>query len=176
VKALTKKKSTVDALVKQFTGASTLYLVNFQKLTVDKDNALRMNLRKNGVKYHAVKNTLLKRVLEQIGFKGLEDYLVGATAVLVAPADDPMLPARQIVEFHKANADLMPVKVISFEGEIMAGSEVGPISKMPGRKELLAQLVGTILAPGGRIVGAIKALEKKLDPTTEAVDFNTETV
>lgn len=163
MKAIIKKQSTVEALVKEFAGASSIYLVNFQKVTVDKDNALRKTLRAKGVKYRAVKNTLLKRVFDQLGFKGLDDALVGATGVLVAPTDDPMLPAREIVEFQKTNPDLMPAKVINLEGEILAGSELDKVAKMPGRKDLLAQIVMAILSPGGRIVGAVKALEEKLE-------------
>lgn len=163
MKAITKKQSTVDALVKEFTGASTIYLVNFEKVTVGKDNALRKVLRQKGVKYRAVKNTLLKRVLDQLGYKGFDDALIGASAILVAPQDDPMLPAREIVEFQKTNPDLMPAKKIHFEGDILPGSELANIAKMPGRKELLAQIVMAILSPGSRIVGAVKALEEKLE-------------
>jgi large subunit ribosomal protein L10 len=163
MKAVIKKQSTVEALVKEFAGASSLYLVNFEKLTVVKDNALRKTLRQKGVKYRAVKNTLLKRVLEQIGIQGLEKHLIGATGVMISPTDDPMLPARELVEFYKANPDLMTVKVIRLEGEILAGSEIGNVAKMPGRKDLLANIVMTILSPGGKIVGAIKALEEKLE-------------
>ncbi|HSQ41581.1 MAG TPA: 50S ribosomal protein L10 [Fibrobacteraceae bacterium] len=158
-----KKKNTVDALVKDFSGASSLYLVNFEKVTVDKDNALRKTLRQKGVKYRAVKNTLLKRVLEQIGFKGLDEYLVGATAVLVAPPDDPMMPAREIVAFQKNNPDLMSAKAIHFEGDLLPASDLEKVAKIPGRKDLLAQIVMAILSPGGRIVGAIEALEEKLE-------------
>lgn len=163
MKAVIKKQSTVEALVKEFEGASSIYLVNFQKVTVEKDNALRKKLRAKGVKYRAVKNTLLKRVFDKLGVKGLDSALIGATAVLIAPPDDPMLPAREIVDFQKDNADLFPTKLISFEGEVLPGSDLEKISKMPGRKDLLAQIVMAILGPGGRIVGAVKALEEKLE-------------
>lgn len=163
MKAVVKKQATVEALAKEFKGASTLYLVNFEKVTAVKDNALRKKLRDKGVKYRAVKNTLLKRVFAELGYKGLDEAMIGATAVLIAPPDDPMLPAREIVEFQKENADLMNAKKILFEGDIMEGSEMASVAKMPGRKDLLAQIVMAILSPGGRIVGAVKALEEKLE-------------
>lgn len=163
MKAVIKKQSTVEAFVKEFQGASTIYLVNFEKVTVGQDNALRKTLRTKGVKYRAVKNTLLKRVFDKLGYKGMDEAMVGATGVMIAPPDDPMLPAREIVEFQKTNADLMPAKSILFEGDVMAGDQLGSIAKMPGRKDLLAQIVMAILSPGGRIVGAVKALEEKLE-------------
>ena len=163
MKAVTKKQSKVDEIAKEFAGASSIYLVNFEKLTVGKDNALRMNLRKKGVRYRAVKNTLLVRVLEKLGIKGLEKYAVGATGVMIAPPDDPMLPAREIVEFQKTNPDLLGVKVIDLEGEILQGSELDTVAKMPTRTGLLANIVMMILGPGGRVAGAVKALEEKLE-------------
>jgi len=73
MKAVVKKQQTVDALVESFKGATAVYLLNFQGITVDKDNALRKALAAKGVKYHAVKNTLLKRVLEALKVEGLND-------------------------------------------------------------------------------------------------------
>ena len=63
MKAVVKKQQTVDSLVESFKGATAVYLLNYQGITVEKDNALRKALAAKGVKYHAVKNTLLKRVL-----------------------------------------------------------------------------------------------------------------
>jgi large subunit ribosomal protein L10 len=97
MKAVVKKQATVDALVGEFQGAQAVYLLNFQGLTVEKDNALRKAMRAKGVKYRAVKNTLMKRVLDQMGVPGMEKYLVGATAVMIGGAEDPMQPAREIV-------------------------------------------------------------------------------
>ena len=71
MKAVVKKQQTVDALVESFKGATAVYLLNFQGITVDKDNALRKALAAKGVKYHAVKNTLLKRVLAALKVEGL---------------------------------------------------------------------------------------------------------
>ena len=83
MKAVVKKQQTVDALVESFNGATAVYLLNYQGMTVEKDNALRKALASKGVKYHAVKNTLLKRVLAALKVEGLDDLLTGATSVMV---------------------------------------------------------------------------------------------
>lgn len=174
MKAVVKKQATVDTLVQEFQGAQAVYLLNFQGLTVGKDNALRKSMRAKGIQYRAVKNTLLKRVLDQLGVIGLDKYLVGATAVMIGGSEDPMQPAREIVDFHKANPDVLSVKGISLDGSVMAGSEVENLSKMPGKKDLLAQIVSIVLGPGANLValikgpgstiaGQVKALEEKLE-------------
>ena len=174
MKAVVKKHATVDALVSDFEGAQAVYLLNFQGLTVEKDNTLRKAMRVKGIKYRAVKNTLLERVLAKMGIEGMDKYLIGATAVMIGTAEDPMQPAREIVDFHKANPDFLAVKGITLDGTVMAGSEVENLSKMPGKKDLLAQIVSIVLGPGANLValikgpgstiaGQVKALEEKLE-------------
>lgn len=174
MKVQEKKQTKVDALVAEIQGASAVYLVNYQGITVAKDNALRMELQRKGVLYRAVKNTILKRALAAAGIKGLDSFLKGATAIMVGSADDPMLPAKQIVEFHKNNPDFLAAKAINLDGEVLPGSKIEEVSKMPGRLELLGQVVSMILGPGSQLValfkgpgatiaGQIKALEEKLE-------------
>jgi|ADurb_Total_1213_FD_contig_101_238942_length_1473_multi_3_in_0_out_0_2 large subunit ribosomal protein L10 len=174
MKAVVKKQATVEALAGEFQEAMAVYLLNYQGLTVEKDNALRKAMRAKGVKYRAVKNTLLKRVLEKMGVTGMDEYLIGATSVMIGTAEDPMQPAREIVDFHKANPGFLSVKGISLDGSAMAGSEVENLSKMPGKKELLGQIVSIVLGPGANLValfkgpgstiaGQVKALEEKLE-------------
>ena len=163
MKAVVKKQQTVDALVESFKGATAVYLLNFQGITVDKDNALRKALAAKGVKYHAVKNTLLKRVLEALKVEGLNDSLTGATSVMVGFEEDPLLPAREIEAFHKANPDFLVAKSIYLDGKAMPGSEVVNLSKIPDRKGMIAMIVSIALGPGSTIAGQLKTLQEKLE-------------
>lgn len=163
MKAVVKKQQTVDAIVESFKDASAVYLLNYQGMTVDKDNALRRNLKAKGVQYRVVKNTLLKRVLEKLNVTGLDDALVGATSVMVGFADDPLLPAREIEAFHKANPDFLVAKSIFLDGEALPGSQVVNLSKIPDRKGMIAQVVSIILGPGSTIAGQLKTIQEKLE-------------
>ena len=40
MKAVVKKQQTVDSLVESFNGATAVYLLNYQGMTVEKDNAI----------------------------------------------------------------------------------------------------------------------------------------
>ncbi|MCF0215574.1 MAG: 50S ribosomal protein L10 [Fibrobacteraceae bacterium] len=163
MKAVVKKQQTVDALVESFKDAAAVYLLNYQGITVELDNALRKTLNSKGIKYHAVKNTLLKRVLKALNVEGLDDALTGATSVMVGFADDPIAPAREIEAFHKANPDFLIAKSVFLDGKAMPGSEVVNLSKIPDRKGMIAQIVSIALGPGSTIAGQIKALQEKLE-------------
>lgn len=171
MKAVEKKQQTVDAIVESFKDAAAVYLLNFEGLTVEKDNAFRRSLRQKGVQYRAVKNTLLKRVLAKLGISGLDDALKGATSVMVGFSEDPLLPAREIEAFHKANPDLLLAKSLYVDGEVMPGSAVVNLAKIPDRKGMIAQVVTIILGPGSTIAGQLKTLQEKLEekePSQEA--------
>ena len=65
-KVLSEKKAIVAALEEQLKGASSGVLVDYKGITVAEDTALRHELRENGVEYAVVKNTLLRRALDDV--------------------------------------------------------------------------------------------------------------
>ena len=174
MKAVVKKQQAVDSIVESFKGATSIYLFNYQGLTVQKDNALRCVLNTKGIKYRVVKNTLLKRVLEKLDVKGLDDFLKGATSVMVGSKEDPIAPAREIEVFHKDNPNILLVKSIFLDGKIRPASDIVELSKIPDRKGMLSQLVAIILGPGATIAGQLKTLQEKLeDGSDKAESTNT---
>ena len=169
-----KKREFVDSLAKELSVAASIYLLDFQKITVAQDNALRLNLRKKGISYRAAKNRLIREALKKANITGLDSYLKGATSIMLGGVEDPMLPAREVVEFHKANPDILKAKGISLDNSPMKGSELENLAKMPGKNEILGQVVSLMLSPGANLIalikgpgakvaGQIKALEKKLE-------------
>jgi large subunit ribosomal protein L10 len=172
--ALQEKQELVNSVVQDLQEASAIYLVNFTGISVELDNALRKNLTTKGIKYRAVKNTLLKRAFDTVGITGMDKYLIQASAIMLGREEDPMLPAKEIVAFQKANPEFMMVKGISLEGEFIAGGRVDEVSKMPGRLDIIAEVVTLALGPGANLValfkgpgstlaGQVKALEEKLE-------------
>ena len=163
MKAVVKKQQKVDSLVKKFEGAASIYRLNDEKIPVELDNKLRMSLKSKGVIYTAVKNTLLKKVLEKMNISGLDEALKGATSIMIGPEDDPILPAREIEAFHKENPDFLVAKSLYVEGKVRPGSDIVALSKIPDRAGMLAQLVTIILGPGSTVAGQIKSLTEKLE-------------
>jgi len=169
-----KKQELINSLAKDFSAAASIYLLDFQRITVAQDNALRINLRKKNIAYKAAKNRLIREALKKANISGLESYLKGSTSFMLGNAEDPMLPAREVVEFHKASPDILKAKGISLDGSSLKGSELENLAKMPGKNEILGQvisltlspganLIALIKGPGAKIAGQIKALEEKLE-------------
>lgn len=82
---------------------------------------------------------------------------------MVGLEDDPLLPAREIEAFHKANPDIVVAKGLYLDGKVQPASEIVNLAKIPDRKGMLAQLVSIILGPGATIAGQLKSLTEKLE-------------
>jgi large subunit ribosomal protein L10 len=155
-KALVRKTKTVGDLEASLKTTTGVYVADFTGITVQTVTKLRNDLRKKGIKMKVAKNTLIKRALGTAGIKGLDAHLKGPTAVILADDQDPMAPAKALVEFHKANEGLLPVKIVSIDGAAYPGAQLAALAKMPGKRELQAGVVSLALGPGQKIAGILK--------------------
>src|SRR5699024_9613230 len=100
-KILEEKQKLVGDLAEAIKNAQSGVLVNYFGITVEKDTALRAELRKNNVTYKVVKNTYIKKAAEIAGITGFESVLEGMTAIAVS--DDPIAPAKVLCKFADDN-------------------------------------------------------------------------
>jgi large subunit ribosomal protein L10 len=148
------KARVIEELTEKLRGSSVV-LVDFKGINVAQSTQLRARSREAGVDFVVAKNTLAQRAANKAGLEGLEKFLVGPTAL--AFSDDPVVSAKLMAEF----AD----EVEAFElkgglldgGRVMGSDDVVALSKLPGRKQLLAQLLGAIQAPLAGLVTVLNA-------------------
>lgn len=150
------KTEVVSQLTESLKASSGVYLADFTGLTVEKVTVLRSDLRKKGVTMRVAKNTLVKRALENVGVTGLDEYLTGPTALILADGEDPITPAKLLVEFLKKNENAIKPKAVHMDGQSYDGAEIVSLSKMPGKRELQAQVVTLALGPGGKLLGLLQ--------------------
>lgn len=169
-----KKTETVEELVSAIKEATSVFIVNYEGMKVQLDNGLRKKLNTKGVKYRVAKNTLIKLALKECGVEGLDEYLKGVSAVMLGDSEEPVLPAKELVDFLKENPEKIAVKAINIDGEVIKGDKLADVAKMPGRLELIGTIVSIAMGPAGNLVsvikgpastiaGQLKALEEKLE-------------
>ena len=164
-KILEKKKKAVEALAEQFKTAKSVILADYRGLTVEQDTELRRALRKEGVDYKVVKNTLAKFAVKQCGFDDLEKYLEGPTA-MAAHTEDPVIPAKVLVEYTKKFNNLQ-VKAGIVEGRVIGAEGINELATLPSREQLVAKVLAGFNAPitsfvnvlNGNIRGLVVALK-----------------
>jgi large subunit ribosomal protein L10 len=151
-----EKARVIEALTERLRSGSAV-LVDYQGMDVARSTDLRRRSREAGVEFVVAKNTLTRRAADEAGVEGLSEYLVGPTAL--AFSEDPVASAKLMAEF----AD--QVESFALKGGLLEGArvlneaDVVALSKLPGRDDLLAQLLGAIRSP---IVGLVTVLNAPL--------------
>src|SRR5215217_8066885 len=93
----TEKQQLVTELTDRIKGAKALYYTDFTGLNVKRMTELRRRLRKAGVEYVVIKNTLALRAVNESGL--VADRLKGPTGLVVS--NDPVAAAKVISDFAK---------------------------------------------------------------------------
>ena len=167
--SLDKKKETTDELDEALAGAGSVFLVDFGRIKVAHDVELRKSLTTAGIYYRVAKNTLLRRALNKAGITALDGLLKKPSAILVGSPEDPVAPARIIVDFQKAHAGFLGSKITWIDGSTFPGSDIVEVAKMPGKRELQGQIIQLFMSPGATLVGLIKGPGSKVAGQVEAL-------
>src|SRR6185436_10375993 len=133
-----EKEQLVDELKGKLKGAKALYYTDFTGLNVKRMTELRRRLRKQGVEYVVIKNTLALRAVNESGLVG--ERLKGPTGIVVAK--DPVAAAKVITDFAKEHEKRPAVKGGMFDGRAVNAAQVAKLASMPSREQMLSQLGG----------------------------------
>ena len=144
------KQMEMDALKSAFNGVRDMVVLSSEKLNCQIDYSMRAALRKKNIRVLMVKNTLARRVFDEMGMK-VESCWQGTTLVAWGGTSLAEL-SKDIDVFVKKNAKLLKVKTAVSEGlEI----EFRIALAMPTRSEAIARVVGLAMAPASRLVGQL---------------------
>ena len=166
-KVLKEKKAIVEELSQRMKNATTGVLVDYKGINVDADTKLRVELRKAGVTYNVVKNTLMQRAIQGIGLEGLEPVLYGTTALAVS--DDAVLPAKILNDYAKKSGDKFKIKAGFVEGRVIGVPEVQALAELPPKEVLIAQIMAGLNAPVSGVANALNANLRGLAVALNAV-------
>lgn len=131
-KVLSEKQAIVAELVERLKGASAGVFVDYKGITVSEDTALRSELRQNDVLYTVVKNTLVRRALDDCGLSELDGILNGTTS-LATSAEDPIVPIRLIHDAAEKMKDKFTIKGAFLEGKVLNEAEIAEISALQNK-------------------------------------------
>ena len=143
-KILNQKKEEVAKLAEKMKEAKLILLTDYRGINVEDVTGLRAELRKINAEYTVIKNNITRRALEEAGITGLEDKLVGPTAVIMSN-EDYLEPSKAIYEFTKSN-EYYKIKGGVIDGKVMTTEEIVTLAKLPSRETLLSMLAGALLA------------------------------
>lgn len=142
---LEAKKAKVAEVKELIKNSKSVVVVDFKGINVAQDTEMRNNFRKNSVTYKVIKNKIVSRAFEELGVKGFDNVFEGSTAVAFSVADE--VSAAKIARESGEKFKLTQIKGGYMDGKAMTADEVKALSYIPGREQLIANLLGVLTAP-----------------------------
>jgi large subunit ribosomal protein L10 len=153
----TEKDEFIGELQQKLEGATAFYLTDFTGLNVKQMTQFRARLRKQGVDYVVVKNTLAQRALQGLDLPDVAGFFTGPTGVVIG-RDDAVAAAKAVTDFAREFGDKPAVKVGIVERREVTPAQVKQLAELPSREVLLAQIAGGLQAPMARLAGGMSQL------------------
>jgi len=138
------KEENITALKADLAKATSLVLADFRGITVKADTNVRREFRANGCRYQVVKNTLLGIAVKGTPFEAVGKLLAGPTAIAYS-FEDPAAPAKVATKIAKQE-EKFNIKGGFVDGKALDIKGVEALSNLPGKDELRATFLATLLA------------------------------
>ncbi len=160
------KTADVDEIADAFRDSSAAVLTDYRGLTVAQITALRRSMGTT-TRYAVVKNTLTRIAARDAGVTGIDDLLVGPTAVAFV-SGDPVEAAKSLRDFARTNPALI-VKGGVLEGSFLSADEFRRLADLESREVLLAKMAGALQGSLAKAVGLFAAPLSQFARLSEAL-------
>ena len=149
-----EKIAAVEEIKEKLDSAQVAILTEFQGLNVAEMTELRKLFREADVDYKVYKNTLTGLAARELGVAGVDEHLIGTTA-LATSKDDPVAPAKIVKDFS-AKHQAFRIKAGILDKKLIASDDVIALASIPPKEVLLGMVLGRIQAP---ISGLLSVLQ-----------------
>ena len=150
----TEKEQLVTELSGKLKNAESLYYTDFTGLNVKRMTELRRRLKRAGVDYVVIKNTLALRAVNESGLVG--EPLKGPTGLVVGKY--PVAAAKVLVDFAKEFEDRPTMKGGMLQGKAIGNAQIKRMASLPSREQMLADFAAGMQSPMTAFVGALNGL------------------
>ena len=157
MKKLTKqrKKEFVDMLTEEIKANNINLLVSFSGLSVPEMQQLRIELKAAGCRMMVVKNTLLEKAYQNVSYDEMCKDISGPIFIIWSKESDEIGIVKNLFSFKK-KAGKIDIKAGVLGKKIFTSADLEMIGKLPGRKEIEANIVWNLKAPIVRIINSLR--------------------
>jgi large subunit ribosomal protein L10 len=156
-------KETKDSFEK----SGDFIFTEYRGLTVEQITNLRKLLREKEATYKVVKNNFARIAFDELQKPDVSSYLVGPTAVTIAPKDANEV-AKVLFDFIK-EAPVLKIKGALIGDSVYDAAQAEAFSKLPGRLELISMLMSVMQGPARNLAGCLNDIPSRLVRTLQAV-------
>ena len=159
------KKEDKSAIIKQLEKTlgeyAHFYLADFGGLNAAKTTDLRRTCFKQDIKLVVVKNTLLRKALDNssVDFSELYGSLVGETSVLLSNVGNA--PAIIIQDFSKASKSKVKKDILKAayveESFYIGANQLESLIHVKSKNELIADVIALLQSPAKNVISALQS-------------------
>ena len=156
---INQKKEKVKQVREKFESSQAFFITRNHGLAANEMSSLRREVRKSGGEFKIIKNTLVKRAIENLDYhKEVDGDLNGPIAIAFS-YKDPVMVAKSLLKYvddrnkFEVASGIMGVSKLTFK-------EIDTLAKLPSREELIARVVRTIAAPLQNFLGVLNAVPR----------------
>jgi large subunit ribosomal protein L10 len=153
-----EKVAVVSEVAAKLSAADAVFITEYRGMSVGQLATMRRALRPAGGEYKVYKNTLALLGAKQAGVSGLDEMLVGPSALAFVSGDVAAV-AKALRDASKANP-LLILKGGTMGGKVLTAKDVEALAELPSRDVLLAQFAGALQAPMSKMAGLLQALPR----------------
>ena len=161
-KKLQPAKTAAIEEAKKVLGEYDNYIfVDYRGLTVEQITKLRDGLREKNSQLKVFKNNFARVAFDELKNDEVAQYLSGPTAIAMVK-EDANESAKVLFDFAKDTPALV-VKGAWVDNELYDAAKIEALSKLPGKKQLIAMLMSAINGPARKLAGTLQAYVEKLE-------------
>lgn len=154
------KVLAVQNLAEKLKIAKSVIIADYRGLKVSQISDLRNAVKKAGGEIMVVKNTLVSRALTEAKLPIPEEALTGPTAITLS-FEDEIAPIKALNNYIKLNS--LPVfKAGIWEKGLLTVQDLERLAALPSKNEMIARLLGQLLAPAQNLLYVLTANQQKL--------------
>ncbi len=153
------KVATVAEIAAKLAASQAVFVTEYRGLSVKQIAGVRNALRPGGAELVVYKNTLAKIAVADAGIDGLDEILVGPTALTFVTGD--IAGAAKALRDQSKTMPQLVIKGGTLGGIALSADDVNALADLPSREELLAQIAGAFQAPLVKTAGLLSALPRK---------------
>lgn len=168
-----EKNKEIELLTEALEGSDVMYITDIEGLNAVQTSNLRRLCFKAGIQLSVVKNTLLRKAMENSSkdFEGLYPTLKGSTSIMMSNTGNA--PAKLIQDLRKKKQAKPVLKGAYIQEAIFVGDQnLEALSALKSKEELVADIIALLQSPaknvisglkgaGGTLAGLLKTLEER---------------
>ncbi|MEQ9304651.1 MAG: 50S ribosomal protein L10 [Marinoscillum sp.] len=154
------KAQLIAGLTEKLQQTDHFYITDTSGLSVAQINKFREMCFNKGIEYRVVKNTLIKKALDNLetDYSELDDVLKGFSGIMFIQ-ENANLPARVIKDFKKEDKNQRPkFKAASIDSDIFIGEDqLDALSNLKSKQELIGEVITLLQSPAKNVISALQS-------------------